>query len=132
MVQFLSIIFFSWISSIFGVFQKFPFFFVSPYTSKKFNTEVGTSGNDTQKRCTNYYNSSVTVLAILTLHALQHLKQSRYLKLILESWYCRSMLHQLPFMWWVIRKQSICNNRAVKKVCFIDATRQRNNVKMWL
>ena len=30
MVQFVSIIFFSWISSIFvGVFQKFPFFFVS-------------------------------------------------------------------------------------------------------
>ena len=32
MVQFLSIIFFSWISSIFvGVFQKFPFFCVTLY-----------------------------------------------------------------------------------------------------
>jgi len=34
--------------------------------------EVGTSGNDTQKRCTNYYSSSVTVLANLTLQVLQY------------------------------------------------------------
>ena len=34
MVQFLSIIFFSWISSIFvGVFKKFPFFCVTLYIS---------------------------------------------------------------------------------------------------
>jgi len=34
----------------------------------------------------------------------------------------RSMLQQLPFMLMIIRKQSVCNNRAVKKVCFIDTT----------
>lgn len=71
--------------------------------------------------------------SITTIPKLQFLLTSHYkhfsieskVGIISSSWnlgIVRSMLQQLPFMLPVIRKQSICNNRAVKKVCFIDTT----------